>query len=270
MKTEREDGYQENHEMGVVPQMQSPRESVVVEMSPQDLIVNYAVDMVVRLFPGIKVANLDEIAEIYCEHINPIIADYFQMRAERTTMSEIVQNDPRLARLIFDIIDGKPLRVALLNAEISSIDPEMGDIDYDQYQDALMELERSRQAAQKHRKNCNRNGTCSRQEIKRFIDSQEMTAEQAEEFFDYVDLVIDSIGSSYIDGKMLKTIWKGLFFDREVERSRELAFIEGRNASIEQQRSSRRADNLPSASSAAPASKGVKMGYIERVMAGDY
>lgn len=269
MNKNSEIGYQESQNMESMNYQNSQTQNRPI-VSPEEIIISHAIEMVTRLYPSVKVTDLEQIAHLYSTSIESIIEEYFQLKADNEVLAEIVKNDPRLATLILEIINGKPLRVALLNAEITSIDPIIGDIDYDQYQDALSELHQNREHAANHRRCCQRNCTCSNLEIKRFIESQQMTREEAEEFFNYLDSIIEAISNSYIDEKLLRVVWLGLFFEKEMTKSKEMAFIEGKNAQIEERKAARRVDNLASATSAAPSSKREKMGYIERVMAGEY
>ncbi len=238
--------------------------------SPQQVILESVADLVSKLNPSTKMSNWDEVAQIFTEDIGGIITEYLKLKADNETMSQIVENDPRLAKLILDIAAGKPLKVALNEAEITAIDPLYTDEDYELYNESLAELQQRRREAREHRKICERNHLCTKVELKRFIENQQMTAQQAEEFFDLLEEIIDSVNNSYIDGKLLKTLWLGLFFENEVEKVKEASLIEGRNQRIESDRASKVNDSLPSTNSPSGSGRTVKMGYIERVMAGDY
>lgn len=239
--------------------------------TPSQAIVYHAAEVVSRLFPATKFGDIEQVASLYCQQIIPLIEDYFAMKADNDTLSEIVQNDPRLARLIMEVISGKPLRVALLNAEITNYDPSEQDEDYLLYQEALQDIERTREQARSHRETCNRNCVCAKVELKRFLQSKQPYREQVEEFFDFIEMLCDSFSNNFLDERILDVLWRGLFFEKEMTDVRNSALIEARNERIEAKRTSRSlSDQLPANHSSSSAKGAPKKGYIESILDRDH
>lgn len=239
--------------------------------SPSQAIVYHAAEVVSRLFPSTKFGDLEQVASLYCQEIIPIIDGYFQMKADNDTLSEIVQNDPRLARLLMEVISGKPLRVALLNAEITNYEPREQDEDYMAYQDALQDIERIREQARSHRESCNRNCVCSRIELQRFLESRQPQKEQVELFFDFIEGLFDSFSHNFLSEDTLEVLWRGLFFEKEMLAVRDSALIEARNERIEAKRTNRSlSDQLPENHSSSSPKRGGRKGYIESILDRDH
>ena len=186
---------------------------------------------------------------------------------------ELVREYPELGTLFSELFKGAPLRVALLKADIDLPEPNPEDNDFSDYKNALKERNKRRKESEKRMKEYEENITRSKKEIEDFFSKKALTSEQEKSFTEYVDNLVSDMINGIFSQKSLEKLYRSYTYEDDIRTAHEAGEIDGRNATIEMQRISRRndTDGLPSNAGAIETpDNNRKIGYIERLMANKY
>lgn len=194
------------------------------------------------------------------------------MEKDNQLIMDVLDAEPRLAKIFQDLSMGATLREALArHFDPDDLTAQEGDPDYEAWDKNRTtrseELKKRKEMDEKISANKEMTGA----EIRAFAEENNMDKEQALEFLGKLDELFSNVYAGLIDRKTLAFLKKAIDADQMVADAREEGEIEGRNAKIKEQIAPAKVgDGLPKVATAdnapTPEAPAKKKGYIESLM----
>lgn len=173
--------------------------------------------------------------------------------ASDAKIQEVLSDYPELLSLVEDLGNGVPFRQALAaNIDIDDLRAEEGDDDYAEVEQAAQKRRERAKRAKDYEARVNANMEKSAEVLQQFFADEGMSDEQAQNFADAIDNMING----YIDGNItpdfLRFFQHALNYDADIASAREEGAIKGKNARIDAERERRatETDGMPQGGSA--------------------
>jgi hypothetical protein len=184
-----------------------------------------------------------ELEDRYADEVEGELGKY---KESETTMQEVVQANPELGQLLFDVVINKlPLRVAIAKS-IASEDlvPREGDDDYEAYQKAYNERLEGAKKMSALEKQIEANQEASIARIDKFAEEKGLSEEQKNTLLDNIDREFIKILNKEVSPELLEAFYRNLVFDEEMKAAEEAGKIKARNEAIDQKKTKENAENL--------------------------
>lgn len=173
--------------------------------------------------------------------------------ASDAKIQEVLSDYPELLSLVEDLGNGVPFRQALAaNIDIDDLRAEEGDDDYAEVEQAAQKRRERAKRAKDYEARVNANMEKSAEVLQQFFADEGMSEEQAQNFADAIDNMING----YIDGNItpdfLRFFQHALNYDTDIASAREAGAISAKNARIDAERERRatETDGMPQGGSA--------------------
>ncbi|MFI3321906.1 MAG: hypothetical protein R3Y50_05220 [Rikenellaceae bacterium] len=188
-----------------------------------------------------------------------------ELSRQNQVIAQTIADNPRLMILIQELMDGTPIRIALVKSDLVDVHPSADDEEYEAYNMAVAQAREQRNRAKyqaiKRKENCEQ----CRNVANEFYADMEISDEEVAEFVKFLDGVIDAIFEAHIDRELLEVMWKAYSFDKEVRFAKTRGVVEGKNIAIEAFKR-RKKEGISKFASQDNKTTIVKEGYIERLM----
>lgn len=189
------------------------------------------------------------------EMITNLQSENEQMRQQLDQIAETNQRVmqlweqfPEIPAMIQDLNKGATLaEAAARHLDLDELKPMEGDADYEAWNKAKNERAERLNSLQEQQKMLDENLEFSVKEMNEFKAENNLTDEQAEEFFNNVNEFLDQIFAGKVDRKVLGMFQKAMNADKTAAESAKQAEIKAKNEKIEAKRKTdtSRGDNLP-------------------------
>ena len=208
-----------------------------------------------EIYPDREFATEQEAIEAVREYTQAS-KDYEKRTKEANqTLVNIFNNNQELVALIRMLNSGASFVEALPHViDVDALLPKEGDPDWEAWQSAKEEGEKSRAQRESEQKKIAENLEMSMAEMDKFAKENDMSPEEAGEFLTAIDKIIENVAQGNVTRDILDKFKKGLFHDKIVQEESEKAEIRGRNEAIEEKitkESKDKGDGLPEVKSAA-------------------
>jgi hypothetical protein len=194
------------------------------------------------------------------------------MEKDNQLIMDVLDAEPRLAKIFQDLSMGATLREALArHFDPDDLTAQEGDPDYEAWEKNRTARAEDLKKYKEMDEKISANKELTQSEIREFAKENSMTDEQAMEFLGQLDELFSNVYAGLIDRKTLAFLKKAIDADQMVSDAREEGEIEGRNAKIKEQVAPAKVgDGLPKIATAdnapAPEAPVKKKGYIESIM----
>lgn len=161
---------------------------------------------------------------------------------------EILDEYPELYAVVQDLIDGKPIEVALAsNIDLEDITPLPDEDMYKQYEDAKNTRKERKAKVEAYRKEFDTNMEASRETIKEYFEEKAMTDEDATDYATFIDNHIAEYNRGIVTKEFLDLFYKARNYAKDVIEAEEQGAIKGKNAKVDAEREKRatETDGMP-------------------------
>lgn len=161
---------------------------------------------------------------------------------------EVLDEYPELYAVVQDLIDGKPIEVALAaNIDLEDITPLPDEEMYKQYEDAKNTRKERKTKIETMRKEFDTNLEASREVIKEYFEEKGLTDENAEDYASFIDNHIAEYNRGIITKEFLDLFYKARNYAKDVIEAEEQGAIKGKNAKVDAEREKRatETDGMP-------------------------
>lgn len=161
---------------------------------------------------------------------------------------EVLDEYPELYAVVQDLIDGKPIEVALAaNIDLEDITPLPDEEMYKQYEDAKNTRKERKTKIETLRKEYDTNLEASREVIKEYFEEKGLTDENAEDYASFIDNHIAEYNRGIVTKEFLDLFYKARNYAKDVIEAEEQGAIKGKNAKVDAEREKRAAetDGMP-------------------------
>lgn len=150
---------------------------------------------------------------------------------------EILDEYPELYAVVQDLIDGKPIEVALAsNIDLEDITPLPDEDMYKQYEDAKNTRKERKAKVEAYRKEFDTNMEASRETIKEYFEEKAMTDEDATDYATFIDNHIAEYNRGIVTKEFLDLFYKARNYAKDVIEAEEQGAIKGKNAKVDAER----------------------------------
>ena len=161
---------------------------------------------------------------------------------------EVLDEYPELYAVVQDLIDGKPIEVALAaNIDLEDITPLPDEEMYKQYEDAKNTRKERKTKIETMRKEFDTNLEASREVIKEYFEEKGLTDENAEDYASFIDNHIAEYNRGIVTKEFLDLFYKARNYAKDVIEAEEQGAIKGKNAKVDAEREKRatETDGMP-------------------------
>jgi hypothetical protein len=161
---------------------------------------------------------------------------------------EVLDDYPELYAVVQDLIDGKPIEVALAaNIDLEDITPLPDEEMYKQYEDAKNTRKERKTKIETLRKEFDTNLEASREVIKEYFEEKGLTDENAEDYASFIDNHIAEYNRGIVTKEFLDLFYKARNYAKDVIEAEEQGAIKGKNAKVDAEREKRatETDGMP-------------------------
>ena len=161
---------------------------------------------------------------------------------------EILDDYPELYAVIQDLMDGKPIEVALAaNIDIEDITPLPDEEMFKQYEDAKNTRKERKTKVENYRKEFDANMEASRETIKEYFEEKAMSDDDATDYATFIDNHIAEYNRGIVTKEFLDLFYKARNYAKDVIEAEEQGAIKGKNAKVDAEREKRAAetDGMP-------------------------
>lgn len=161
---------------------------------------------------------------------------------------EVLDEYPELYAVVQDLIDGKPIEVALAaNIDLEDITPLPDEEMYKQYEDAKNTRKERKTKIETLRKEYDTNLEASREVIKEYFEEKGLTDENAEDYASFIDNHIAEYNRGIVTKEFLDLFYKARNYAKDVIEAEEQGAIKGKNAKVDAEREKRatETDGMP-------------------------
>lgn len=161
---------------------------------------------------------------------------------------EVLDEYPELYAVVQDLIDGKPIEVALAaNIDLEDITPLPDEEMYKQYEDAKNTRKERKTKIETMRKEFDTNLEASREVIKEYFEEKGLADESAEDYASFIDNHIAEYNRGIITKEFLDLFYKARNYAKDVIEAEEQGAIKGKNAKVDAEREKRatETDGMP-------------------------
>lgn len=189
-------------------------------------------------------------------------------KEDNNKLIEIVRENPELSVLIKELMQGAPMRVALVKANIDLPTPEDGDADFADYESEVKKRNSQKAEAEKRTKEYNDNIVNSQKEIETFFKTKNLSESEENEFTEFVDNSVAEMLNGIFTQKSLSKLYQAFKYEEDVANAKTAGVIDGRNANIETKREKKvtQTDGLASSASGTITTPQRKGGYIDNLL----
>lgn len=185
---------------------------------------------------------------------------------QNRAIANAIESNPRLLIFLKELMGGTPARVALIKSDLTNLEPDINDDQYEEYNLAVAQTRERRDKIKKQAEmrlsKCQKCGEIAQE----FYHEMELNDDQIDEFVEFLERAIDTIFEANIDRDFIETMWKAYSYEKEIQKAKKQGQIEGKNEVIAIHRTSQ-SDGLSSFSSSGTKSEApIKQGYIERLL----
>ncbi len=212
------------------------------------------VELAAEVFPDRQFESDAEAIEAIREFTSAA-REFEAKTAERDKkLLDVFNATPELVQLIRMINEGASLVQALPHVvNVDELAPIEGDPDWDSWNKAKTDRSERMAEQEKAKAQVAENLNMTVQEMENFAKAEGMSPEEAAEFFDSVDKLMENTAKGKLTTDDFSRLKKGMFYDRDVKDVAETSEIKGRNTAIEEKISkeeSKKGDGLPEVTSA--------------------
>ena len=161
---------------------------------------------------------------------------------------EVLDEYPELYAVVQDLIDGKPIEVALAaNIDLEDITPLPDEEMYKQYEDAKNTRKERKTKIETMRRGFDTNLEASREVIKEYFEEKGLTDENAEDYASFIDNHIAEYNRGIVTKEFLDLFYKARNYAKDVIEAEEQGAIKGKNAKVDAEREKRatETDGMP-------------------------
>lgn len=161
---------------------------------------------------------------------------------------EILDDYPELYAVVQDLIDGKPIEVALAaNIDLEDITPLPDEEMYAQYEDAKNTRKERKTKIETMRKEFDTNMEASRETIKEYFEEKGLVGETADDYAAFIDNHIAEYNRGIVTKEFLDLFYKARNYAKDVIEAEEQGAIKGKNAKVDAEREKRatETDGMP-------------------------
>lgn len=164
-------------------------------------------------------------------------------------LMEILQSHPEIMHFIKDVDKGAPINVALArNFDLENIDPVDGDEDMEAWKKAKEERASKLAAKDEYIKNFDANTAASGKTLKKFIEANNLSEEQAESFLSKVEAIFSDAMDGKLEESTLTALYTAENHDQIVSDEKKKATIQAKNEKIKaeiEKENAKKGDGLP-------------------------
>lgn len=161
---------------------------------------------------------------------------------------EVLDEYPELYAVVQDLIDGKPIEVALAaNIDLEDITPLPDEEMYKQYEDAKNTRKERKTKIETMRKEFYTNLEASSEVIKEYFEEKGLTDENAEDYASFINNHIAEYNRGIVTKEFLDLFYKARNYAKDVIEAEEQGAIKGKNAKVDAEREKRatETDGMP-------------------------
>lgn len=161
---------------------------------------------------------------------------------------EILDEYPELYAVVQDLIDGKPIEVALAaNIDLEDITPLPDEEMYAQYEEAKNTRKERKTKIETMRKEFDTNMEASRETIKEYFEEKGLFGETADDYAAFIDNHIAEYNRGIVTKEFLDLFYKARNYAKDIIEAEEQGAIKGKNAKVDAVREKKAAetDGMP-------------------------
>lgn len=150
----------------------------------------------------------------------------------------VFTDHPEVAELIRLMAKGATLVQALPHVldedEIKALVPAEGDPDFEGWKKNADGRKQMKAESDAQMKAIQENLNVSTQEIEKFVKENKLSDEEAANFFQVIDDIMDNTSHGKFTTDILTKLYKGVTHDKKVEEAKEVGVIKGKNIAIKE------------------------------------
>lgn len=161
---------------------------------------------------------------------------------------DILDDYPELYAVVQDLIDGKPIEVALAaNIDLEDITPLPDEEMYAQYEEAGKARKERKAKVETLRKEFDTNMEASRETIKEYFEEKGLEGDTADDYAAFIDNHIAEYNRGIVTKEFLDLFYKARNYAKDVIEAEEQGAIKGKNAKVDAEREKRatETDGMP-------------------------
>ena len=161
---------------------------------------------------------------------------------------EILDDYPELYAVVQDLVDGKPIEVALAaHIDLEDITPLADEEMYKDYEDAKNARKERKTKVENYRKEFDTNWGESLKVLEDYLTEKKMSAEDAEDYTKFIDEQIAKYNRGIVTAEFLDLFYKARNYAKDIIEAEEQGAIKGKNAKVDAEREKRAAetDGMP-------------------------
>lgn len=161
---------------------------------------------------------------------------------------EILEDYPELYAVVQDLIDGKPIEVALAaNIDLEDITPLVDEEMYKQYEDAKNTRKERKAKVEAYRKEFDTNMVESGRIMEEYFKDKKMSKEDANDYVSFIDKHIAAFNRGIVTPEFLDLFYKARNYAKDIIEAEEQGAIKGKNAKVDAEREKRatETDGMP-------------------------
>jgi len=171
-----------------------------------------------------------------------------QFQETENQIKERLNSDPEYVNFFKAIMNGVPLRAAIIQAGISGEDLERiqeGDEDSEAVVRAKIEREQRIQNTQKEQERRAQNQRKSDEAISNFQRTMKLPDKDFKEFMQWCSDSVSDIVDMNVNSNLLTKMYQGFIYDTEIQRAEDRGRIRGRNEKIAVEKKKKTGDQIP-------------------------
>lgn len=198
-------------------------------------------------FPDREFKDDDEFQDHFITNYNELSEYKNRNLKAQEKVLETLKVNPELGEIIKETSKGVPFTVALArHVDLSNIQPQEGDVDYDAYSQAYNERLSKLKETDEYNQKVEKNQEESKKAIKAFFESKQMDEAQVKEFSEFVDGIYSKMSQGIIDADVLTYFYNAKNFDSQLSEAKKIAEISAKNAEIDlKKKDTKQGDGLP-------------------------
>lgn len=161
---------------------------------------------------------------------------------------DILDDYPELYAVVQDLIDGKPIEVALAaNIDLEDITPLPDEEMYAQYEEAGKARKERKAKVETLRREFDTNMEASRETIKEYFEEKGLEGDTADDYAAFIDNHIAEYNRGIVTKEFLDLFYKARNYAKDVIEAEEQGAIKGKNAKVDAEREKRatETDGMP-------------------------
>lgn len=161
---------------------------------------------------------------------------------------EILDEYPELYAVVQDLMDGKPIEVALAsNIDVEDITPLPDEEMYKQYEEAKDARKARKAEVENYRKEFDTNWGESLKVLEDYFTSKKLSADDADDYANFINDHIAKYNRGIVTPEFLDLFYKARNYAKDIMEAEEQGAIKGKNAKVDAEREKRAAetDGMP-------------------------